>query len=464
MKKQIIALILLGATTFSVTACNNTNRGNVEEGATKITIYAREFEKWAKDHLMELVNDFNSDLTDGIQVSVNFFTQANYATALTTSRENGRAPDLYMSTYAELYNSHIQGNHAAPIESYLSTEAMNDIVPAFKEMCTYNGHLYAYPWNVEPGSLFFYRKDLLAQAGVNSVPKTFDELYDACAKLVNTGTIKKGQYPCGLPLGSYETTWVTYGLQQNTTGGLVVEDDWRTIRINQEPAATGFKDIGQFFYNMFSNNYCPTAALTSEGYTYIVDALCDGTLAMTYSGSWGFAEIYDYLGADTAIVNNIGVAPIPTLTGDQDSCTSSNGGWCYVMSEESKNKDLTAKFLNWMFTESAARTGEYFIKAYFSKAATSVSVQNYLKTVELNVPQDWFDTCNKVATVGVPEATFPWDIAQEYGKMLEVMQLNCKKGAFEGLYAQALNTAINNMNTIMSRASYPQNPKYDYGE
>ena len=53
---------------------------------------------------MELVNDFNADLTDGIQVSVNFFTQANYATALTTSRENGRAPDLYMATYAELYN------------------------------------------------------------------------------------------------------------------------------------------------------------------------------------------------------------------------------------------------------------------------------------------------------------------------------------------------------------------------
>ena len=79
-----------------------------------------------------------------------------------------------------------------------------------------------------------------------------------------------------------------------------------------------------------------------------------------------------------------------------------------------------------MFT-GAERTGQYFIKAYFSKAATSVSVQEYLETVELNVPQDWFDTCNKVAAVGIPEATFPWDVAQEFGKMIEVMELNCKK-------------------------------------
>ena len=465
MKKLLLLSSLLFATTVS--GCTPGGGGDpeyIEEGATKVTIYAREFEKWSKDHLKGLVNQFNSNLNDGIQVSVNFYSQSNYATALTVARENGRSPDLYMSTYAELYNSHIQGNHAAPIDEYLSEEAKNDIITAYKEMCTYPdkdgvNHLYAYPWNVEPGSLFFYRKDMLQQAGVASVPKSWAELYDACSKLVSSGTVGLGKYACGLPLGAYETTWVTYGMQQNTTGGLVVEDDWRTIRLNKEPSAQGFKDIAEFFYTMYSNNYSQTGSLTAEGYTYIVDALCDGVLAMTFSGSWGFAEIFDYTQGDEEIINNIGVAPIPTIDGDQSGCTSANGGWCYVMSEESKNKQAAATFLNWMFTEDASRTGEYFIKAYQSKAATSHSVQNYLSSVELNVPSDWFNVCNTVASNGIPEATFPWEVGQEYGKVLETMELNCKQGPFEGLYAKALATAINNINTIMSRASYPTNPK-----
>ena len=467
MKKQKTLLLvgLLGAM-CAVTACTPSNGSSeyIEEGAQKVTIYAREFEKWSKDHLKQLVNEFNSNLTDGIQVSVNFYTQANYSTALTVARENGRAPDLYMSTYAELYNSHIQGNHAAPIESYLSDDALADLIPAYKEMVTYPdsekvNHIYAYPWNVEPGSLFFYRKDLLQEAGVASVPKSWDELYDACSKLVSSGVIGLGEYACGLPLGVYETTWVTYGMQQNTTGGLVLEDDWRTIRLNKEGPAQGFKDIAQFFYNMYSNNYSQTGVLTAESYTYIVDALCDGVLAMTFSGSWGFAEIFDYTEGDMEIVNNIGVAPIPTIDGDQSDCTSANGGWCYVMSEESKVKDKAATFLNWMFTENAERTGEYFIKAYQSKAATSYSVQNYLNTVELNVPADWFNTNNQVAAKGIPEATFPWEVGQEYGKVLETMELNCKQGDFNTLYSKALATALGNINTIMSRASYPTNPK-----
>lgn len=462
MKKKLLVLPMLLA--IVSTGCNGTIGGGttkeyVEEGATKITIYTREFESWSKAHLKDLVNRFNSDLTDGIQVSVNFYTQANYATALTVARENGRAPDLYISTYAELYNSHIQGNHAAPLEEYLSADQKADIVPQYLEMVTFGEHIYAYPWNLEPGSMLFYRKDMLERAGVTSVPKSWAELYEACNKLVSSRVVGRGQYACGLPLGSAECTWVTYGMQQNTTGGLLLEDDWRTLRLNKAPSDQGFKDIAQFFYNMYSNDYSQTGGLTSEGYTYIVDALCDDTLAMTFSGSWGFAEIFDYTKSDMDIVNKIGVAPIPTIDGNQTGCTSANGGWCYAMSQESKHKDMAAKFLNWMLMEDANRTAEYFVKAYHSKAAPTYSVQNVLKNSELNVPKNWYDTCNDVASKGIPEATYPWDVAAEYGKMLETMELNCKKGDFESLYAAALNTAVNNINTIMQRASYPNNPK-----
>lgn len=459
---KIVALVLcalLALTALSACTPTETETEWVEEGATKIRIYAREFESWAKKHLKKLVNDFNADLTDGIQVEVNFYTQDTYADALTVARENGKAPDLYMTTYGELYTN-INNKYCTSLNNYLSTQAVDDMLDTCKELVTYNGNIYAYPWNLEPGSILFYRKDILQNAGVTKAPTSWDELYDACAKI--KATLNRGQYCIGMPLGSGELTWATYGLQQNTTGGLTLDESWTQSRLDNP----GFKDIAELFYNLYVNDYAPTSALTSEGYTYIVDALCDETpkLAMTFSGSWGIAEIFNYTENDMDIVNKIGVSVIPTKTGDQTGCTSANGGWCYCISQQSKNKDKAAKFLNWMFAENAERTAQYFIEAYNSKAATSKSVVNYLATQTTSVPQEWIDVVNAVAEKGIPEATFPWDVAQETGKIFETMQINCKTATFESLFTKALNTAQENIRTIMSRANYPKNPKYNYGD
>lgn len=464
MKKfRLIALVLCMVMVFSLlVACKPSDGGEeiyVEEGATKVKVYAREFEQWAKNHLSKLVNEFNKDLTDGIQVEVQFYTQDAYSDALTVARENGKAPDLYMTTYGELYTN-VQNNYCASLDDYLSDAAVDDILDTCKEMVTYNDSIYAYPWNMEPGSLFFYRKDILSQAGVEKVPTSWDELYEACEKVQKT--LNRGQYCIGLPLGSYECTWVTYGMQQNTTGGLTLDESWRNSRLDNE----GFKDIAEFFYTIFSKEYAPTSALTSEGYTYIVDALCDDTpkLAMTFGGSWCIAEVYDYTESNQNIIDKIGVAPIPTKSGDQTGTTSANGGWCYCISKQSKNIDKAAKFLNWMFTESAERTAQYFIAAYNSKAPTSKSVKAYLDSYQSQVPQEWIRVVNDVAEKGIPEATYPWDISLETGKILETMEIKCKTGAFDVLYASALNTAQENIKTIMSRSTYPKNPKYNYGD
>lgn len=464
MKKVVRVLslaicVLLLASLFVACQPSEDNNEYVEAGATKIRIYAREFEQWARDHLKKLVNEFNKDLTDGIQVEVNFYTQDTYADALTVARENGKAPDLYMTTYGELYTN-VQHGYCYPLNEYLSTAAVEDMLETSREMVTYDDKIYAYPWNMEPGSIMFYRKDILKKAGVDKVPASWDELYAACEKI--KAIQGRGQYCLGVPLGSGELTWVTYGMQQNTTGGLTLDESWRVSRLDQP----GYKDIAELFYNLFSKDYCPTSALTSEGYTYIVDALCDNNpkLAMTFAGSWCVAEVFRYTENNTDIINKIGVAPIPTKTGDQSGCTSANGGWCYCISKQSKNKDKAARFLNWMFTENAQRTASYFIEAYNSKAATSKSVVDYLATCKTDVPSEWINVVNSVAAKGIPEATFPWDISSETGKLFETMQINCKTAEFEVLFQKALSAAQKNINTIMSRANYPKNPKYDYGK
>ena len=452
MKKiiSILLICLVLTSCFALCACNESEKEYIEDGATVVTFYAREFEDWSNKYLKKLVNEFNSNLNDGIQVKLKFYGEDTYIEALKVARENGKAPDIYMSTYADIY-SLIVGRHIAPLNNYLSEEAVDDMMEATKEMVTYNGNIYAYPWNVEPATLLFYRKDLLQEAKVNKVPATWDELYDALAALKKQRNL--GEYCLGLPLGSGELGWVTYGMQQNTTGGLALDDSWTKSRLDQ----SGFKDLAEFFYKIYVNDYSPNAALVNKGYTYIVDALCDGKLAMTFAGSWCIAEIYDYA---PSMVDKIGIAPIPTKDGDSSKATSSNGGWSYCMSEESKHKEKAAAFLNWMFTESAERTAQYFIKAHNSKAPTSKSVKEYLDAHSGEVPSEWANVVNDVASKAICEATYSWDIALEVGKIFENMQINCKDMAFPELYAQALQTAQSNIALIMTRANYMTNPKY----
>lgn len=466
--KKFITIICLLMFSLLLVACGSstkgTNNGNVTEpqkksiykeaGAQKIVIYTRTFEEWHQKWLSNLVNDFNADLTDGIQVEVKFYTEDTYPDALVVARENGKAPDIFISTYGDLYTNY-NNNWCAPIEEYLTDAQKEDFFEGALNMVSYGGHMMAYPWNLEPGSLLFYRKDLLESAGVTSVPKTWDELYAACEKI--KPNLSRGKYCLGVPLGQIECSWVSYGLQMNTTGGLALNDDWSETRIDHE----GYKDIAEFFYTLYKNGYSPIAGITDEGYTDIVEALCDGKVAMTFAGSWSVSYIYDYLTEeeDKKIIDQIGVAPIPTKEGKQDIATSSNGGWCYCISQASKHKDMAAKVLNYMFAQSPEITAQYFIAAYNSKSPTSKSVKDYLDTITVVTPAEWIQVINDVASKGFPEAIYPWDIASEVGGIFATMELNAKTDTFESLYAKALLTAKSNIATVMSRSNFPKNPR-----
>jgi len=65
--------------------------------------------------------------------------------------------------------------------------AADDFVPALVDAARYKGKLWALPFTSE-STLLFYRKDLLAKAGV-SVPHTFDELAAAAKKLHDPPTV-----------------------------------------------------------------------------------------------------------------------------------------------------------------------------------------------------------------------------------------------------------------------------------
>lgn len=454
--KRFLSLLLAAIMLISLFAgCGTDTPGGSEpqetipDDRTQLTFYAREFEEWANSHVKDLVERFNESQEE-IYVSVKFFTGDTYTDALTVARENGKSPDVFMLEYGSL-TTYAKNGYAAALNDLLPQTALDDLMDNVREMVTYQDKVYAYPWTLEPATLLFYRKDILAQNGITEVPETWEELYTACEKL--KGTRDLGEYCLGLPVSSVEYAWITYGMQQNTCGGLAVNESWMVSNIDNP----GYKDLCEFFYNIYSNGYAPSAAITSEGYTYIVDALCKGTLAMTFGGSWSIAEIHQYF-PETA--ENIGVAPIPTRDGNNDTTTSGNGGWTYCISGDSRKQEAAATFLQWLFTDDVARAGEYFLKAYNSKAPTSKALKDYLQTAQSDVDPEWVKVVYDVAEKGIPEAQYSWDIAYAVGMMFETMQISHSAGSFEEVYAHALSTAKSTIDSVMSRVSYEGNPKY----
>jgi ABC-type glycerol-3-phosphate transport system substrate-binding protein len=97
--------------------------------------------------------------------------------------------------------------------------------------------------------------------------------------------------------------------------------------------------LNGLFYDLYANGYCPAGNVSPTGYNDIIEALAQDKLAMTFAGSWSIAEI---INTYPDMKDVIGVAPIPTIDGDQSKATASNGGWTYAISSTSQHKEEAA--------------------------------------------------------------------------------------------------------------------------
>ncbi|WP_438848505.1 ABC transporter substrate-binding protein [Anaerocaecibacter muris] len=414
--KKLLSLLcataLLGSTVPVMVGCGNDEY--YEEGATEIVIYLQDFEEWENNHTKQMINEFNSIMDDGIQLVPRFFQDEAYPDALSSARENGKAPDIFVCSYGNLYGTVVSKNHAAPLNDLLDQAYFDDIVDSVKPMVTFGDNIYAYPQLTEPSAMLFYRKSVLSKAGVTEAPKSWADLLDVCGKV--KPVLKKGQYTLGLPINS-ALGWATYGLQYNASGNLVLNDEWTECLVDTE----GYRELCGLWYDLYAGGYVPAGNVSARGYNDIIEGLCQDKLAMTFAGSWSMATIVNSYGH---LKDDIGYIALPTLSGNTGETTASNGGWTYCISSTSKNKEKAARVLEYLFCEDAARTARYFEAASYSKIAVNKKVQQHLTENVKDGFADWLQTVNAVAATAIPEPTYAWDISLSVSSMLEYMALN----------------------------------------
>ncbi len=451
--KKLLAIGLAAVTSLSLLSfagCGGGGGGKVEAGATKVVVYLQDFEAWSNEHMNKMIDEFNSNLEDGIQLEARFFQDEAYPDALASARESGNAPDIFMCSYGNLYGTVVSHDYAEPLNGLMKDEYLDDITDTVKPMVTFGGNVYAYPQLTEASALLFYRKDIFLEAGVTEPPKSWADLLSVCAKI--KPVLGKGQYTLGLPIYS-ALGWATYGLQYNAAGSVALNDEWTECLVDCD----GYRALAGLWYDLYAGGYVPAGNVTARGYNDIIEGLCMNKLAMTFAGSWSIAEI---MNSYPDLKDKIGVVPLPTLSGNSGETTASNGGWTYCVSSASKHKDLAAKVLEWFFAEDAARTARFFEAACYSKSAVTKSVQQYIAENAREDLRDWLNVVTEVCSLAIPEPTYSWEISTAVSGMLEYVALNSNANKTT-LIEQQIKACVSKIERMMEQQG--RNPAYSAG-
>ena len=181
-----------------------------------------------------------------------------------------------------------------------------------------DGRLFGVSWYVDT-RLLYVRRDLLAQAGIASMPRNWAEWRAALAAL-HRGAVRS---PVLLPLNEFEPL-LALALQQPDA---LLRDGGRHGNFS----STGFQRALAFYLEMFERGWAPHLSATQVGNVW--QEFGRGTFAFYISGPWNIGEFRRRLGADAQ--PRWTTAPMP---GPEGPGASTAGGSSLVMFKRSTMK------------------------------------------------------------------------------------------------------------------------------
>ena len=196
-------------------------------------------------------------------------------------------------------------------------------------------HVYGIPWYVDT-RVIFYRKDILARAGYDSIPQSWDGWVTAMRAVKQQ--VGGDRYPIFLPTNEWAQP-VILGMQ---AGSPVLRDDNRYGAFSQSEFKKGF----DFYLSLYREGLAPT-----QGQFDIANPFQEferGYFAMWITGPWQLGEFKRRLPAE--MQDKWATSPMPGPTGAA-SGTSTAGGASLVLFRSSTHKQEA-----WQLIEFLSRT------------------------------------------------------------------------------------------------------------
>ena len=193
--KKILAAVLAGAMVLALAACGGNNSSNTPNnsgggagtssggapsgGGDKIAIsvIAAEYGQNTKQWWANFQSEFNAS-HDNIDLNVEVISWNDIYTKVNTLVGSNAAPDILN---IDVFAAYQADDLLLPAKDYVSEATYAKFYDAFLEQSNIDGTIWAIP-DLASARAMYYNEDILKAAGV-SVPTTWDELKDACAKI-----------------------------------------------------------------------------------------------------------------------------------------------------------------------------------------------------------------------------------------------------------------------------------------
>ncbi|WP_058309038.1 extracellular solute-binding protein [Gracilibacillus massiliensis] len=314
---------------------------SASEDAVELTFWKSEdIGRADYEAFMDVVEKFNEEHPD-IDLQVDTTPNADYRTRLNTQAAGGQLPDVFQVWPGAELEPLVEGEAVQPIDDIVSywTEETGLLDEEDFEDFSVDGNPYAVPANTNPTHMIFYDKDMLADAGYEEFPTTYDEFLGLVDEL-NANDITP------MALGNSDA-WVLQSVYISTIADRFTGNDFLEGVANGERAFTdddfvqSLEVIDELVKKEAFND-----DLNTIDSSQMIDYFLQGRAAMVMDGNWGISAILENMPED----KNVGVAMMPL--NDKKTIASVAGTGVAINSDlEGEKLDAAHTFLKYVYNE-----------------------------------------------------------------------------------------------------------------
>ncbi len=306
-KRLLAAVALTGAAALALTGCSGGsvtgNTGGSASGKTAITVWYS-YTGPSVTSAKKLIDKFNAS-QDKYTVSAQYAaTSDQFDSKLINAVKNSTGPNMVLGdSTPQNIGQVIQTGKVVSLDSLLadssSTISKDNFTEGMLSTGTFDGKVYTLPTDIGDYAVV-YNKQMFKDAGITTLPTTWDELA-ADAKKLTKGTTQYGMY---LPIGTGEWPVFTWQSMLWSAGGEFLNEDNTKVAFNSPEGVTALTA----WTDMVKDGSAYPQSLQTASDNNGTAAMTAKKVAMQINGAYNLSVLDQGLGD-----GNVGVFALPGI-------------------------------------------------------------------------------------------------------------------------------------------------------
>lgn len=335
----LIALMLLLSACTAAPAAEAPAADAPAEGGAVVKVLAMQQAGYTPDEMDEIASSFSEQNPD-VDVEITYLSYDEIYDKLVTSMATPNpAFDVFLVD-DPWYTQFASAEWLLDITDRVSDEYKDGILDSAWNVSTVDDAIYGMPWMID-AKMFYYNTDLLAEAGYDAPPVTWEELAEMGATMQEMGLV---DYPIIWSWAQAEAAIVDYVLLVEGMGGKVFDENGAPV-FNDEAGVATLTWMVESVENNISN---PSSIAALEEDVRSVFSQGDAAFALNWPYMY---ELSQFNEEESAINGSVGLGLIPVFEAGQaaglDTVTT-NGSMGFSIAANSANADAAWDYLEYL--------------------------------------------------------------------------------------------------------------------